>query len=357
MDEIVHAGDETRALEHRVAMATTFGWSVVSGLTAMVWREKGEIALNAVWRALMSAEQRERFIAALEKLGIAGEPPAVTAAKYHYFSNSIGGLTMQYIEETPKKVWIRYLPPWGTYPGIAALAVPTSVRRTILSTWHPRNGELLGCPRLGWVATKFVSEGHAYDEGYFMEYDHDLRLDERFRVEHVEKTPEFIAANAPRLDPAVWPEARILKGSANYAADYVKHAIEIMVQVLGMQTACQLIEAAMKLLAVQTIGSLKALAGMHGDGALPIAKTYQDILRSFKNQTILTEAGPNRVELSFERYAPFPFPESARLREAVFAFFEMGVRVHDGHVRIERRFDVDSLTETWTFTDTHTWLW
>ena len=71
------------ALKKRVSIAESFGWSVVSGLTAVVWRDKGEAALNTVWRGLMAAEQSDRFLAALEKLGIKGDTPAVTAAKYH----------------------------------------------------------------------------------------------------------------------------------------------------------------------------------------------------------------------------------------------------------------------------------
>ncbi|WP_206958077.1 hypothetical protein [Trinickia acidisoli] len=349
--------EDIDALKRRVDISTAFGWSVVSGLTAIVLREKGETALNDVWRALMTAEQSHRFVDALEKLGIRGGTPAVTAAKYHYFSNSIGGIDMQYIEESPKKVWIRYLPPWGTYPGISALTVPPSVRRTILSTWHPRNGEFLGCPRLGWVATKFVAEGHQYDEGYFMEYDHDLTPQERFRVEHVERTPEFDAAKAPKLDPAVWPEQRVLKGSANYASDYVKHVIEVMVRQFGMHSACHMVATAMKLLAVQFTPSLKALTKVQGNGALALAQTYAAVMGAFKNAPRVQETEPDSAEVSFDTFEPFPFLTSSSMRAAVFAFFEMSVRTLNGHVRIERAFDEKASTERWTLTDTHRWLW
>lgn len=344
-------------LRHRVDMATTFGWSVVSGVTAMVWREKGEAALNAVWRALMSAEQRGRFLEALDKLGIRNGPPAVTAAKYHYFSNTIGGLNLHYVEESPRKVWIRYLPPWGTFPGISALAVPPSVRRTILSTWHPRNGELLGCPRLGWVATKFVSEGHQYDEGYFYEYDHDLAPDETFRVEHVDNSPEFFPERAPKLDPEAWPAARILKGSANYAADYVRHAMEVIVTQFGMAAACNMIRSAMQLLAVQYVSSLKTLAGVEGCRPADIAAVYADVLRSFKNTPTIREISTDGVQISFDGFMPFPYPGSPLMRQAVFSFFEMGVRVLNGRISIRQEFDLGRGIETWTLSDEKKWLW
>jgi len=357
MNENRQFADDLAELKQRGAIAESFGWAVVSGLTAVVWREKGEAALNQVWRRLMAAEQKDRFVAALDKLGIVGDTPAVTAAKYHYFSNSIGGLNMQYIEESPRKVWIRYLPPWGSYPGISALAVPTSVRRTILSTWHPRNGELLGCPRLGWVATKFVVEGHPYDEGYFYEYDHDLAPEERFVVRHVEKTPEFDPARAPRLDPAQWPEARIVKGSANYAADYVRHVVETVVEQFGMAQACDLLRATMKTLAIQFVGSLRASTGSGGKDVGAIAQSYARILEAFKNSVQWEQTGADSAQLVFDTISPFPFPESDAMREAIFAYFEMGVRVANGHVRIAREFDPASRRERWTLTDTHQWQW
>ncbi|SDV48756.1 hypothetical protein [Chitinasiproducens palmae] len=350
------AGEDLDALKRRADIVGNFGWSVVSGVTAIVLREKGETALNNVWRALMTAEQSHRFVEALEKLGIRNDPPAVTAAKYHYFSNTIGGLRLQYMAESPKKVWIRYLPPWGTFPGISALAVPSSVRRTILSTWHPRNGELLGCPRLGWVATKFVAEGHQYDEGYFMEYDHDLRPEERFRVEHVAHTPEFDPATAPQLDPQVWPEARIVKGGANYASDYVTHVIEAIVAQFGIHAASQMVSSAMKLLAVQFTPALKAQTGTTGNSVAAIAETFATIVGAFKNTVHVKALDNDRVELVFDSFKPFPFLDAPAMRNAVFDFFEMSVRTLNGHVRIERRNQPDG-TEHWTLTDTHAWLW
>jgi hypothetical protein len=349
-DDIVH-------LKRRVDIAGTFGWSIVSGITAMVLREKGEGGLNNVWRSLMTAEQSQRFVEALEKLGIKGDTPAVTAAKYHYFSNSIGGINMQYMEESPRKVWIRYLPPWGTYPGIAALAVPTSVRRTILSTWHPRNGDLLGCARLGWVATKFVAEGHPYDEGYFLEYDRDLKPEERFKVQHVEKTPEFDASRAPKLDPLAWPEARILKGSANYASDYVRHVIEVVVKQFGMNAACYLIESAMKLLAVQFTPVLKGMAGVEGNGAAALAQMYATIMGAFKNDPQWKRTGEGSADVTFDTFEPFPFQKTDEMRRAVFAFVDIGVRTLNGHIKLGREFDRDTGAERWTFVDTHKWLW
>lgn len=121
-----------------------------SALLLSTLRSHGGAVLDRLWAALLLSHQDMYFVSSLQKLGIASDPPAVAAAKYHYFSNSLGGLGMEYVEENSRKVWIRYLAPACTYPGTALAALPLGVRRTVFSTWHPRNGELMGCRRLGW---------------------------------------------------------------------------------------------------------------------------------------------------------------------------------------------------------------
>ncbi len=343
-------------LRERVALSTNFGWMVVSAVTATLYREKGEQALNDVWRSLMSAEQTKRFREALVKLGIENDPPAVAAAKYHYFSNAIGGLTMQFIEESPKKAWIRYMPPWGSFPGIAAMAVPSSVRRTILSTWHPRNGELLGCPRLRWVATKFVAEGHPYDEGYFEECDRDLAPSERMAVINVTSSPEFDPVKAPKLDPQAWPEARVLKGNHNYAADYALHAIEAVTRHFGEQTATNIVRMAMRLLAVQFSGQLAKQTGFTDKTVRAVAETAAAILRSFRNEVELSSKSATDAELSFRQFAPFMPIATEDMRAALFAFFEMATRVTSGRFTAHRSYDRASGFETWRFQDHQRWM-
>ena len=348
--------EDLEALRAHVGISTKFAWMAVSGLTAIAAREQGETALNDLWRTLMSAEQKSRFLEALKKLGIDQGPPATIAARYHYFSNSIGGLTMQYIEETPKKVWIRYMAPWGSYPGISALLVPPSVRRTILTTWHPRNGELLGCPRLGWVVTKFVSEGHPYDEGYFCEYDHDLAPGERFRVEAVERSPEFDPAKAPKLDPIAWPEARWLKGNHNYAVDYLGHVLQIMERQFGTLVAAQLIERGMRLLAVQYAADLAHTVGISGSDVGAIGELFATILRSFKTNVELQHKA-ERATLTFADFRPYDHIGSLDIRTAFFAFFAMAVRILNGRISIAREVSGSQKTETWTLVDEKRWLW
>jgi hypothetical protein len=351
-----HPAETIESLRERVALSTTFGWLVVSAVTAVLYREKGEAALNDVWRTLMSAEQTIRFREALAKLGIENDPPAIAAAKYHYFSNSIGGLTMHFIAESPQKAWIRYLPPWGSFPGIAAMAVPSSVRRTILSTWHPRNGELLGCPRLRWVATKFIAEGHPYDEGYFEECERELAPAERMAIQAVASSPEFDPATAPQLDPQAWPEARVLKGGHNYAADYALHAIEAVIKHFGEQTAQHIVRMAMRFLAVQYTGQLQRQTGATAKSAHAAAQLAATILRSFRNDVELSRRSDTVSELGFKSFAPFEPIATPEMRAALFAFFEMATRVISGRFTARRSVDAAGGSETWRFEDHQRWM-
>src|ERR1035437_5635906 len=47
-------------------------------------------------------QQQERFLPGLEKLGLSHLPPAVAAAQYHYLSNWIGGVCVEYIRVGPQ---------------------------------------------------------------------------------------------------------------------------------------------------------------------------------------------------------------------------------------------------------------
>src|SRR5687767_5547505 len=46
-------------------------------------------------------------------------PPAVAAAQYHYLSNWIGGVHVEYMYESDRKAWIRYPPPRWIWQGTA----------------------------------------------------------------------------------------------------------------------------------------------------------------------------------------------------------------------------------------------
>ena len=85
-----------------------------TGLILTVVTRRGTVdAAEFVFR-VFRRQQQERFLPGLEKLGLSHLPPAVAAAQYHYLSNWIGGVSVEYMVETDRKAWIRYPPPRWT---------------------------------------------------------------------------------------------------------------------------------------------------------------------------------------------------------------------------------------------------
>lgn len=348
--------EELDQLRHQFGVATRLWGRMFSGLTAVTYREKGRDALHKLWYEVLTSHQDERYHEGLEKLGIDKDPPAVAAAKYHYYTNLIGGLSMEYAEESLRKVWVRYTAPMWTYDGVAMLAMPSDLRRTILGSWHPRNGEMMGCPRLGWVATKFIMEGDPYDEGYFIEHDHDLKPDECYRIEHVTSSPPHDPIKAPQLDDNEWPEARLIRARRNFSSRYLKSTVEVLLRQVGEVAALSIIYQAMRLLANQYTYELSEKLNRRGDSAQDIAKFFCDLLSCCSQEFLREDISPTKQKITISSFKPFDNDAPDNLKQAIFAFAEMSTRQINGNVKIQRTA-INSTQDVWEIEDTGSWLW
>ncbi|MGC1552950.1 MAG: hypothetical protein WA806_09255, partial [Bradyrhizobium sp.] len=205
-------------------------------ILTMVTRRGVSEAAEFVFR-VFRRQQEERFLPGLEKLGLTGLPPAVAAAQYHYLSNWIGGVHVEYMYETDRKTWIRYPPPRWIWKGTAICGVPGEVSRAMLRGWHANNGVSLGNPRLGFVCTKQSVDGQDGLEGYYREYDHAIEADQRLVFARHLDAPLFDPALAPALPVSNWPKPRLEKAYRNYAMEYVRTAAPVLVQLLGPEEA------------------------------------------------------------------------------------------------------------------------
>ena len=222
-----------------------------TGLILTVVARRGTAdAAEFVFR-VFRRQQQERFLPGLEKLGLAHLPPAVAAAQYHYLSNWIGGVHVEYMYETDAKAWVRYPPPRWIWRGTAICGVPGEVSRAMLRGWHANNGVALGDLRLGFVCTKQSVDGQDGLEGYYHQYDHPLELDQRLVFARHLEAPLFDPAAAPALPVASWPKPRLEKAYRNYAMEYVKTAAPVMVQVFGPEDAAYLLHLTGKLIGMQ----------------------------------------------------------------------------------------------------------
>jgi len=207
------------------------GW--ITGLVLTLVAHKDAAAAEEFVFRLFRRQHLQRFLPGLEKLGLAGQPHAVAAAKYHYFSNQLGGVKVEYFEESQRKAWVRYPPPRWMWQGAAICGIPSAVNRAMLRGWHAHNGVSLGNPRLGFVCTKTTVDGQPGLEGYYYEYDTDLAPEQRLTFRPEQSCPRITPADLPALDVANWPQARQAKAHRNYAMEYIRNALPLLVAMLG----------------------------------------------------------------------------------------------------------------------------
>ena len=219
-------------------------------ILTMVTRRATSDAAEFVFR-VFRRQQQERFLPGLEKLGLTHLPPAVAAAQYHYLSNWIGSVHVEYMYETDRKAWIRYPPPRWIWKGTAICGVPGEVSRAMLRGWHAHNGVSLGNPRLGFVCTKQSVDGQDGLEGYYCEYDDAIDADQQLVFARHLEAPVFDPALAPTLPVSTWPKPRLERAYRNYAMEYVRTAAPVLVDLLGPEEAGYLLRLTGKLIGMQ----------------------------------------------------------------------------------------------------------
>jgi hypothetical protein len=245
------------------------GWFTGIVLAA-VSRRGSDDAAELVFR-VFRRQQRDTFLPGLRKLGLAGLPPAVAAARYHYLSNAIGGVGVEYVEEGPRKAWIRYPPPRWIWPGATICGIPSRVNAAMLRGWHANNGVMLGCLGLGFVCTGQTVDGDPGLEGYYIEHARDLAEDERLRFARDECMPRFDPTAAPALPAADWPAERLAKAKRGYAMTYCRTALQEAVALFGAAEGGALLGHAARLTGMQLFHATAAALGTQDAAAFMVA--------------------------------------------------------------------------------------
>jgi hypothetical protein len=262
-----------------------------TGLILTVVTRRGTAdAAEFVFR-VFRRQQQERFLPGLAKLGIDHLPPAVAAAQYHYLSNWIGGVHVEYMYESDRKAWIRYPAPRWIWKGTAICGVPCEVSRAMLRGWHANNGVALGNPNLGFVCTKQSVDGQDGLEGYYYEYDHPLELDARLVFGRHLEAPVFDPAIAPGLPIESWPKSRLEKAYRNYAMEYVRTAAPVMVQLFGPEDAGYLLRLTGKLIGMQYFEEVAQALAQRRGGAKEFAAFLGALLEAQDDVIGIRETG------------------------------------------------------------------
>jgi len=252
------------------AVATLYH-AYITGFILTVTTRAGVREAEDLWFAVFRRQHLDLFLPGLKKLGLDGLPDAVKAAQYHYLSNSVAGVKVEYMYEADRKAWVRFVPPRWIYDGAAICGVPGSVSRALLRGWYGHNGVALGNPKLGFVCTAQTMDGQHGLAGYFYEYDHDLAPEERLRFSPGELPPPFDPAAVPGFDATDWPAERLKKANRNYSMNFTRALLGESATLYGPADATHYGNVTGKLIGMQFYDETRALLGLTGDTAADFA--------------------------------------------------------------------------------------
>jgi hypothetical protein len=266
-------------------------------ILALVVREGEPTAAEAVYR-LFRRQHREKFLPGLKLLGIDGLPDAVASAQYHYLSNFIGTVKVEYMPETDRKAWIRYPPPRWIFDGTAICGIPDSVTVAMMRGWHARNGEALGNPNLGFVCTGMTTAGDSGLEGYFIEEDAPLAPANRLRFAADEHAPPFDPAKAPSVDHADWPADRLAKAERNYAMDFVRVMLDELTGLLGDEKTVVIGRHAARQIGMQFYDATRAMLDLSDPGRSGFVAYLERLIRAMGDNPAIEEQNDETVVTS-----------------------------------------------------------
>ncbi|MEM1161747.1 MAG: hypothetical protein AAGJ28_12495 [Pseudomonadota bacterium] len=269
------------------------------GLQLMVSARKGPAVIGDWMFRLFRRQHQAKFLSSLRKLGLGGLPDAVACARYHVLSNSIGGVAVEYMEEGPRKAWVRFRYPRWMYHGPAICGIPVEASRGFLNGWYAQNGVSLGNPRLGFVCVSEDMTSQFGLCGYFMEYDHDLAPEDRLRFASDERPPPYEPAAQPVPPADQWDPARLAKAGRNYAVDFVQNGLVTLSAAIGDDEATALAAEAARLTGLQAWRSMSDAVdskdGGPGEAALLLERMFIGIGDSVERDAAIIKQSGLRI--------------------------------------------------------------
>ena len=252
MENITRAAEAQASLHHAYFL----------GLQLMVNATAGPKTAGDWTFRLFRQQHEQYFLSSFEKLGLSGLPDAVACARYHVLSNSIGGVPVEYAEESPIKAWVRFRYPRWMFSGPTICGVPIEASRGFLNGWYAHNGVSLNNPKLGFVCVSEDMTGEFGFCGYFKEFEQPLADDERLQFARGELPPQFDPDKQPAVPSAEWDSTRLAKANRNYSVAYVRNGIIALSEEIGREAARKICSKAARLIGLQYFSELAAMLEM-----------------------------------------------------------------------------------------------
>jgi hypothetical protein len=324
---------DTRAIKAAAGLYHSYFTGLI---LTLVSRRGAAEAAEWVFR-LFRHQHHEKFLSSFDKLGLKGMPDAVACAAFHYLSNQIGGVEVEFMRESDRKAWVNFVPPRWIYPGASICAVPSEVSRAFLRGWYAHNGVSLANPRLGFVCTAQTTDGQHGLSGYFLEGERELSEDERLCFRPGELPPPFEPAAAPRLPAAAWPPERLAKAERNYAMEYIRSGLPRLAEIFGPAEAAHLGRITGRLIGAQLYKATAALLAVAAGGAEAFARFMLRLAAAEGDAAALAmqEDGAVLVRREGWRLMRGLEPLSPAIFEAWNGLFEGALAVHDRQLVLE----------------------
>ena len=311
-------------------------------LLFLVQSRGGDVAADFVFRTFRR-QHLDKFLPALETLGLRGLPDAVACAHFIYLANQAGGVRVETMPESDTKAWVRYPPPRWICEGASICAIPRQVPIAFLRAFHAHCGVSLQNPRLGFVCTALTTDGAPGLEGYFLEYDHDLAEDERLRFEPAERAPCFDAARAPVLS---FEGERLDKARRNYALQYIRVGLPVLCDLLGDDAVAQRRPAL--LVGMQLYEELSDALGPFEHDQGGFADFLVSVLRGCGSEPHLEGSGSD-VNVSVSGLRILAPDADGSVFDAWNALWTGALSVHDRDLQLSLESRVDEGDRQWTW--------
>ena len=267
------------------------------GLQLMIATREGPEVVGEWMFRLFRRKHEESFLSGLVKLGLDRLPHAVACARYHVLSNGIGGVGVDYMEESDTRAWVRFRYPRWMYDGPALCGVPIEASRGFLRGWYAQNGVTLGNPRLGFVCVSEDMSGQFGLCGYFREADQPLGEDERLVFSPRERPPAWDPDLQPRLAAGEWSEERLARAGRNYAMGYIRTGIAELAAVIGSERTRERAGLAARLIGLQHYSRMAdRVGGIDGEQA-DAARFLARMFRGMGDEVTVTDNADGTISL------------------------------------------------------------
>lgn len=343
--------------------------TILPEVTSIVWMRLCSVLMQAtirrfgvetaalVERTSMRRHQSKHFLEGMEKLGLpASDNEVRRVATYHYLSNVLGGLPLEYVEERPDKIWLRYRAPYWmgdgmSMPSSGPAGLGSELGIAPFQGWHANNGAVLDNPHLVFVQTQNLLDGDPWDAGYYTEAEQTFPDGEAYvRAKAGEWGPPMVVADAPTPATGAWPAERRLGALRNYAVSTTTSRIVTISQILGEVAAGELAEEAFRVVLTQFASELPEQLGLATVDSPYSAARYVSAFLSLAGDEaeVATVAGGAQLIVGRSRMWRFEADPLAEVDRAVARAWEMTLPLHQPGLRCA--VELDGSHQTWTFT-------